>query len=191
MTNLTGNFIYLIGFAGSGKLTIANALRQRMDCIVVDNHHVNNVIFKLIDPDGVTPLPAAVWERVREVRGAVLATIRDISKSGRNFVFTNELLEGNARHARVFREVQEVAIARAAKLIPVRLRIEADELARRVAYPGRAAAYKDIDAEAARRRAREAQVFQPQGINCFDLDVTLLSAEEAAMKILAYVRTAA
>jgi shikimate kinase len=51
---MNGALIYLIGFAGCGKLTIAKAIQKKIDCILVDNHLINNVIFSLIDPDGKT-----------------------------------------------------------------------------------------------------------------------------------------
>ena len=50
-------FLYLLGFAGTGKLTIARAFARSVGAKVVDNHWINNAIFGLIDPDGVSPLP--------------------------------------------------------------------------------------------------------------------------------------
>ena len=54
-------FLYLLGFAGTGKLTIARAFARSVGAEVVDNHWINNPIFGLIDADGVSPLPDAVW----------------------------------------------------------------------------------------------------------------------------------
>jgi ribose 1,5-bisphosphokinase PhnN len=187
MASTNGIFIYLIGFAGTGKLTIAKALRQQFDCLLVDNHLINNVVFSLIDPDGKTPLPAEVWSRVAEVRGAALATIRGLSKPGRSFVFTNELLHGIDRHAGVFKDVQETAQARGARLLVVRLHVEPDELARRVVSPERAQAFKEIDAQGALQRSRQHELLKPDGADCLDLDVTLLAPDEAARRILQHV----
>ncbi len=190
MSSPNGLFIYLLGFAGTGKLTIAKALRQQFDCLLVDNHFINNVVFGLIDPDGKTPLSPAVWERVREVRAAVFATIRDLSKPGRHFIFTNELLQGRESHERVFEEVRELARARGARLLVVRLQVEPEELARRVVSPGRAEAFKDIDAQAARRKAGEHVLFKPRSGECLDLEVTGLSAQAAATCILRHAGVA-
>ena len=85
------------------------AIRARIDCILVDNHLINNVILSLIDPDGKTKLPAAVWNNVRRVRSAAFDTIRDFAKPQRTFVFTNELLENDAEDAEWFQEVVELA----------------------------------------------------------------------------------
>ena len=74
-------FLYLLGFAGTGKLTIARAFARSVGAKVVDNHWINNPIFGLIDPDGVSPLPDAVWSQTAKVREAVLETI--VSRAGK------------------------------------------------------------------------------------------------------------
>lgn len=181
---MNGAFIYLIGFAGCGKLTIAQAIQMRCDCILVDNHFVNNVIFSLIDPDGKTKLPDKVWENVRRVRAAVLDTIRDVAKPGRTFVFTNELLEGEERDRRLFLEIADLARHRGAFFLPVRLTISPVELTRRVIAPGRAERLKAIDPQAALTKARQREVLRPHGFSFLEIDVTTTTAEEVAESIL-------
>lgn len=185
---MNGTFIYLLGIAGSGKLTIAKAIQRQHSSLIVDNHHINNVIFALIDADGVTPLAPAVWDKVARVRLAVLETVRDLAKPGRTFIFTNELLEGIPRHAEVFEDVRRTAAERDARLCTVRLQIDPEEAARRVTSPGRAEAFKEIDPNEARRKATEATVLRPPGLATLDLDVTHLTPDQAAERILAHVR---
>src|SRR5688572_6561905 len=142
---MNGAFLYLIGFAGCGKLTIAKAIQKKMDCILVDNHLINNVIFSLIDPDGKTKLPDKVWDNVHQVRSAVFDTIRNLAKPGRTLAFTNELLEGEERHSKVFVEIASLARARNALFVPVRLATSREELSRRVVSLGRAEQFKETD----------------------------------------------
>jgi hypothetical protein len=185
---VNGALIYLIGFAGCGKLTIAQAIQARCDCILVDNHFINNVIFSLIDPDGKTKLPDKVWEHVWQVRSAVLDTIRDFAKPGRTFLFTNELLAGAERDRQLFLEIAELARHRSALFLPVRLTIAPGELARRVVAPGRAERFKEIDPQAALTKAQEREVFRPHGFDFLEVDVTTITAEEAAERILVGLR---
>ena len=184
---VNGAFIYLFGFAGSGKLTIAKAIAERWDSIVVDNHHVNNVIFELIDLDqhGQGTLSDEVWDHVMRVRQAAMDAIRYLARPGRNFVFTNELIEGVDRHHVFFLEVAKVAADRGALLLPVRLAVDADELARRIASPEREEKLKLTNPDVAVARAQSQEVFRPEGYDYMDLDVTALAPEESARLVLA------
>ena len=184
---MNGTFIYLIGFAGSGKLTIAKAIQARYDSVLVDNHLVNNVIFSMIDPDGKTRLPKDVWVNVGRVRDAVFDTIRDLAKPSRSFIFTNELLEGEERDKQVFDQIAELAKSRGALFVPVRLMVSPEELASRVISPERVAQYKEIDAESALTKARRYQLLKPRNCAFLDIDVTRKTPEEAAGTILAWV----
>jgi hypothetical protein len=77
---MTNTVIYLIGFAGVGKYTITKAIRDLEACKIVDNHFVLNPIFNLIAQDGITPLPAQVWDNAMQVRLAVQATIEHLAE---------------------------------------------------------------------------------------------------------------
>jgi predicted kinase len=182
-----GAFIYLFGFAGSGKLTIAKEIAERWDCIVVDNHHVNNVIFALIDIDqhGAGNLPDKVWDHVMRVRQAAMDAIRDLARPGRNFVFTNELIEGVDRHHVFFHDIAELARDRGAHLLPVRLSVHPDELARRITSPEREEKLKITNPEVAIDRSENEEVFRPEGYDYLELDVTSLEPAESARRILA------
>jgi len=181
-----GAFVYLFGFAGSGKLTIAKAIAERWDCILVDNHSINNVIFGLIDIDskGTRELSEQVWEAVIRVRHAALDSIRKLSRPGRNFLFTNELIEGVERHHVWFHEVAQVAADRGALFLPVRLLVDADELERRITSPEREEKLKLTNPEAARDRSENEDVLRPEGYDHLELDVTRLEPEESAKRIL-------
>ena len=181
---MNGVIVYLFGFAGCGKLTIAKALRSEFDCILVDNHYINNVIFFLLDSDGNSKLPDQVWEQVGLVRAAVLNTIRHLSRPGRSFVLTNELLEGESRAEDVFQAIAKVAADRGAFFLPVRLMITPEELARRVTSPGRAEQFKETNPEQARKKAQDRNVYKPRNIPYLEIDITALSPDEAAGRIL-------
>lgn len=175
--------VYLIGFPGSGKLTIARALAAARSCTVVDNHRVNQVILDLLDPDGRSSVPAGVYRNVARVRSVVLDTVRDFAKTERGFVFMNHLLEGADESLATYSEVAATARARGAKFLPVRFGITPRELARRVVSAERRESLKAIDPEAAEALASTARVFVPPDPH-LDLDVTWLSPERAAARIL-------
>ena len=180
-------FIYLLGYAGCGKRTVAQAIQERFDAILVDNHLINNVIFSLVDADGKTPLPEAVWDSVITVRRAALDVIRDVAKPGRSFIFTNELRKGQDRHDSFFQEIEALAAHRAANFLPVRLLVEPVELARRVVSGERAAMFKEIDDVAALSKIKD-DVYLPRSGYYLNLDVTKLAPGDAAARILSALR---
>ena len=175
---ITNTFIHLIGFPGTGKLTIAQQLQTLVPAILVDNHLINNVVFTLVDPDGKTKLPSSVWDNVRKVRSVVIDTIRDCAKPERNFIFTNALRQGFNDDQVAFDQVAELARQRSAQHFVARLLISRDELCRRIVSPDRKAKFKAISAEEARDLSDNHEVLHVAG--SFDLDVTDFSAEEAA-----------
>jgi chloramphenicol 3-O-phosphotransferase len=184
MPPTNGAIIYLFGYSGCGKLTIARAIQAQMDCIVAHNHLINNVIFSLIDADGKSRLPDAVWRNVKRVRSAAFDTIRDLAKPGRTFVLTNTLLDNDPEDAEWFQDVVQLARDRNAFFLPVRLTLSPEELARRVVSPGRAEQFKEVDPVAAMEKANQSQVFQPKGHDVLEMDITTMTAEDAAGRIV-------
>jgi hypothetical protein len=69
---MQNTIVYLLGFAGTGKYTIAQELSRRTGARLVDNHLINNPVFSLIQVDGKTPLPEAVSDKTWAIRHVVL-----------------------------------------------------------------------------------------------------------------------
>ena len=187
MTNL---FVYLVGFAGTGKLTIARAFARLAGAKVVDNHWINNPIFGLIDSDGVTRLPDEVWAEVAKVREAVLETIATLAKPETNFVLTHEGVEGDPIDQAVFENIRSAAARRGARFVAVRLLCEEGELVRRIQSPERAGLLKCVDPADAINKSRHHAVLDPKLPATLTLDVTTRSAEDSAATILAHIKSA-
>jgi DUF438 domain-containing protein len=179
--------VYLVGFSGSGKLTIANELARKIDAKVVDNHWVNNPIFGLIENDGITPLPPTVWTVVAKVREAVHEAVAMLAPPSWNFIFTHDGWEGLAEDQAIYELVRGTAARRNSLFVPVRLLCDEEELVRRVASPERKRELKSIDPEAARHAIRMQQVLDPRHPNGLTLNVTSMPAPEAARRIQEHI----
>ena len=188
MYPLENTILHLLGFAGTGKLTIAREIVAAAPFRLVDNHLVNNVVFSLIFADGKTKLPPSVWERVGDIRETVIRTIRKISPDNFSFVFTNEMIEGTEKDERTFEKIRSLAEDRGALYLPVRLLISETELCRRIAIPERAKMHKTTSEEAAIINSRQNEVLIPKSVPYVDLDVTNLEAHDAARQILSEAR---
>ena len=186
--------VHLIGYPGVGKYTIATALAHAAEgpdarFVVVDNHHTSNVILAVLPVDGVAPLPATVWDRVAEVRHAVIRTIQDLSPPEWSFVFTNVALEDDPSDHAVVEQLARLAGNRHSRYVPVRLTCEIDELLRRVPQPDRRARLKWIDADTVRAFVESRALLTVHHPALLELDVTSISPDEAAARILTHLAT--
>jgi hypothetical protein len=174
--SLENTMVLLIGFAGTGKYTIGRELCERTGATLIDNHLINNPIFRAVNADGVTPLPFGVWDRVKEVRAAVYKTIRELAPPEMGFVFTMELRENNPEDEKAFRDLERLAAARQCRFIPIRMICGVEELCRRVADPARVAMLKTISPELVRKKFAEDSVLNVPHVNQRTLDVTKRTA---------------
>jgi hypothetical protein len=183
--------VALLGYPGSGKLTIARALAPRFGALVVDNHWINNPIFGLIATDGITPLPAAVWSQVDKVQEAVMETIATLAPPDASFIFTDCPFEGDAGDRASYELMRTTAERRKALFVPIRILCSEQEVARRTISPGRKQQLKSIDPVDGARLVRTLAILDPRHPDQMTLDVSALSAEQAAAAIERHVRATA
>ncbi len=184
---MQNTIVYLIGYAGTGKYTIAKELAALTNAAFVDNHLINNPIFSVVGADGNTPVSALVWAKIESIRRVVLDTIAEVAYPEASFLFTNVLYEGKPMDRRWYEDVALLATQRQARFVPVILRCDSEELSRRVASPERAARFKERNADQARENMRTFQLLHIDHPNCLELDVTNLSPIQAAQAILGHV----
>lgn len=180
----SNTIIYLLGFAGTGKYTIAKEIVKLSNFKLIDNHLINNPIFSVIELDGKSTIHEEIWAQVRKIKETVFDTILNYSPANLNFVFTNEIIEGVKADFIGYSKVASLAEKRNSLFIPIRLICESQELARRVSTPGRWERFKSTDQNRAINNAANHEVYKPNHSNTFTLDVTTLSANEAAKIII-------
>ena len=184
---LENAIIVLTGFAGTGKYTIGRELCELTGAKLIDNHLINNPVFKVVNPDGITPLPDGVWDKVKAVRAIVYEAIRELSPPKLSFVFTIELFESSPGDKRAFLDLEELAASRGGLFVPVRLLCDVDELCRRVVDPARLHMVKSINAEGARRKSAQETVLDSTHPHVLTIDVTKKTPAEATAIILRHI----
>lgn len=169
--------LYLIGFAGTGKYTIAKEI-TKFGYKIVDNQLINNPIFSLLDLDGITPIPEKAWASIEKIRKILLDFISKDLKS--NYVFTNELYE--AEYDRViYNQVKGAAEKRGSLFVPVKLNVSFEERKRRITNPERLERFKTTNLAEVQMQQEFIKIDHP---HLLELDVTDLGAVQAAEKIL-------
>ena len=185
---MRNTIIYLIGFAGTGKYTVAREICKQIDAKLIDNHYINNPIFNLVKTDGKTPLPETVWGKIKLVRKAILETITELSSPKDNFVFTNQLRESDPDDKFIYEAIAQTARRRNSHFIPVRLSCALEENKKRITNQERAKRHKTMHAQHAVNNHTQEALLKINHSNRLDLDITAISPQDAASTILQHAR---
>ena len=180
---MRSTIFHLIGKPGVGKYTIGSELARLTGARLVDNHSINNVIFNLVNGDGIAPLPAEIWPRVARVRAAVFDTLVHVSPPDLSFIFTNFMRGDDAAEQIAFMELAAVADARGSMFVPVILSCDTAELVRRIVQPDRRARMKMVDPVQGAQLNDEVPQFRSDLPNTLELDVSQTAARDAAQAI--------
>ena len=183
---MQNTIVYLIGYAGTGKYSIARELVRLTGAVLVDNHLINNPVFSVVGASGNKPLPAGAWQKIESIRRIVLDSIAELAPPEASFILTNELFEGKSVDRRWYEDVAILATRRQARLVPVILRCDPEEVCRRVTSPERVARFKESSADKTREKVRTYQLLRVDHPNCLELEITNLSPLQAAQAILAH-----
>ena len=188
MVAMRPSLIYLLGYPGVGKLTVARAIAQKSGAIVVDNQLINLPIMTLFAWDGRAPLPPEIWSQISLIRHAVFETLANLTPRALSYVLTNVLEQTREGHE-MFDWVASIAVRREAVFVPVLITCELEEELRRVALAERAERLKTRDAAALREYMSAHPLFIPDHPNVIHVDTTNLQPEDAAIAILTHVAT--
>lgn len=184
--------VHLIGFPAAGKLTVAQAIAAAASSsgqrwVVVDNHLTSDVIFSVLDVDGVSPLPAGVWDRVDDVREAIFRTIEELSPRSWSFVFTNVLIEESPGERARLDRVVALAEHTGRRYLPVIVHCDEATLVSRVANPDRAERKKWRDPEGVRAYLRTHQLLAIDDLSPLTVDTSVAGPQETAAAVLAHL----
>lgn len=175
--------IFLNGFPGTGKLTIGQALMDKLGGRLLDVHTQMNLAFALTEfkSDAFYDTVRAVWD----VADKQIAALPDDTP----LIVTDALREGSDWSQEAWDRIKRLAETRG-PLYVVHVHCDPDENARRIGSAGREAMRKS------RKRALALQYHEDGRIligkdaeRVLELDTTELTAEECAEAIADWVVT--
>lgn len=188
MPKVSKLFIYIIGFPGSGKLSISMELSKALDALIMDNSMFNNIAFNLVDSELFTKreVPQELWDKIFEIRAVTLKIIEQYPTPSGNYIFTNELLEGDEYDMRIYDSIVSLSKKLKAKMLPVVLNCSEDTLKKRISSEERRKNKKITDVDFAISRIKEKKLFVPE--NALEIDNSNLKPKEAAKIIMAHIK---
>ncbi len=175
--------VHLNGWPGSGKRTIGSILAARLGARLLDVHVILNPAEALFERDD--PLHAALREGVRSL---VLDYAAKLA-SGMSLILTDPLAADEA-DITLFERFRDLAAQRNARLVSIVLDIGLGENLRRLQTPSRAEHRKLTRPDVLLRMRDRYELLRPQGTEIMTLDITHLSADDAAACILEWIRPA-
>lgn len=183
---LKNTVIYLIGFPGIGKYTIAKEMAQKADFVIVDNQLMNNPIFSLVKADGVRQLDHRVWGYIHRVRDVVFDAILNLTPLEQNFVFTNVLTE-NPKDRAVYNRVEELAKERSSHFFPILLTCDLAAHKMRIISADRKERMKDVNPLTPEQYHAKQDLIRVTHPHILSVDVSSNSASDAAAIILSHI----
>ena len=187
--------IHLNGFPGTGKLTIARKLVEKLNRDFEEQHpskSANHTRAKLVHNHLLIDPAAAVLERSQPgynelrtaIRQAVFTTLVDQSSTYETIYVFTDWQSGNAVGSGVCEEYLAMAKARGSQFIPILVSCEEQENVRRIQGVERAISTKLTDSELLLQWRQEVDpppVYLFRDIEArMELDVSSLSPEQAA-----------
>lgn len=177
--------IYLLGYPGTGKRTIAESICAATGAELCDSHRWNAEVFRKHGVNDENPPSKEALEEAGALRDTEIQRLGELPRrSFKGAVFTNKLYEDNLRSYDYFNKVSDLAEAQGVPLLTVRLLCDKEEILRRGANPSRAERKKLTSPEALKAEMENNTLYMPFHPNVVDMDVTHMPAEEAAARVM-------
>ncbi len=173
--------IVMNGYPGVGKLSIGRVLAEILGARLVDNHTVWNLAFALTDRK--TP---AFYETILAVRRLADELICDLPETV-PVVMTEALTVGDPFCEDYWAGIEKLSMSHDPLLV-VHVRCDLEENKRRIQSPERGLKRKPRDPDYASQNHQRARDLLGKNAEYFlELDVSELTAEDAAQKIAGWV----
>ena len=176
----------LFAYPGTGKLTISREVKRQLaergePAALLDNHATHNLIWQMIPEERKFDEP--VLAKVFELRRIVVEAAAELASPAHSLLFTNFLPP--SREPTIVDPHRELAVKLGKPLVAVVLTCDQEEVLRRVGNPDRVTNLKLTSVERARQVMAAGQTLPTHWPELTELDITGLSVEESAARIIA------
>lgn len=179
--------IYLFGYPGVGKNTIAEAIERKTSMVAIQNHLISNAFRHVLSHQKPVQYKEVEHLVKHHTMRAWLNFLDFVEAATPNqgLIFTSVLYQDDPDRVEYFEFIEQWALRQNRALIPVRLTCSIEELQKRVQSPEREGSLKLTDPDIVLKLTNKHQLMTPQTADFLDLDVTHISPEQAADLIIA------
>lgn len=182
--------LYLFGYPGVGKNTVAKIIESKSNFIAVQNHLISNAFRHVM-----AKRPAAEYPKLEKLvkhhsMKAWLNFLDFVTEAApeNGLIFTSVLYQNDPDRVEFFDYIANWAAAKGRDFYPVRLSCSREEILRRAQSVNRHPEFKLTDPVILGKVMDQNTLLAPSHPHLIDLDVTSIPAEKVAETLLQKVR---
>jgi len=181
---ITGLFIYIIGFSGSGKLSTAIELSHMVDALIVSSSFPYNAQIHTVYGDVFEQekIPKGVQDKIYDITQTMLQVIESYPTKSKNYIFFDELVEGSDHDIRMYNSVVSLSTKMNTRVLPIVLRCNLSTLQKRIELKNKRGNKKIISASNSVERFKSRDLLVPT--NAIEIENSNISAREVAEEIM-------
>ncbi len=178
--------LYLFGYPGVGKNTVAREIESRTNFIAIQNHLISNAFRHVMAKQPESEYPRLEKLVKHHSMKAWLNFLDFVTEAApRNgLIFTSVLYQNDPDRVEFFDYIANWALAKGRAFYPVKLICSRDEILRRATSVNRHPEFKLTDPQTLSKIMDNNVLLTPQHPNLIEIDTTALPAAGVAEKIL-------
>ncbi len=135
MKKIEGFFIYIIGFTGSGKLSVVMELSSMIDAVIVSSCLPYNLQVHTSWDSSLkcNSVPEEIQEKAYNIIKITSEIIASYPTRSKNYIFFNELIKNNDYDIRAYNAILDLSRKMNTRMLPVILRCNLSALQKRIA----------------------------------------------------------
>ncbi len=187
MKKIEGFFIYIIGFTGSGKLSVVMELSSMVDAVIVSSSLPYNVQIHTFWDSALecNSVPKEIQEKTYNIIKITSEIIESYPTRSKNYIFFNELIKNNEYDIKAYNAVLDLSKKMNTKMLPVILRCNLSTLQKRIELK-RQRGYKKKVSSIIAEKFKNQELFVPE--NAIEIESSNISIKEVANKIIDHLK---
>ena len=180
---ITGFFVYIIGFSGSGKLSTAIELSNMIDALIVSSNLPNNALCSIYDSTFEhDKIPKEVQDRIYDITQIMFQVIEAYPIHSKNYIFIDELIKNNDHDINMYNSIVNLSTKMDTKILPIVLKCDLPTLQKRVELKSQRENKKVTSTSNIIEKFRSKDLFIPP--NAIEIKNSDMSIKEVAEEIV-------